>query len=166
MVWEVVSVHADALIGGLDVRRLEGGLANNKRVDDDANRPDIDLIGVALLAFEDFRSDIIWRAANSALALTVELELSGETKVTNFNFHLVIEEEVAELQVSVNHAMRVQVLYRRADLHHVALDFKFVETLSSAEEFIQALVLAQLQQDVDVLSILKEVLEPDDIVVV
>ena len=66
----------------------------------------------------------------------------------------------------MDHAVSVQVLNSRADLHHVALDLKFMETFASAKEFVQALVLAQLQEDVYVLSVLKEVLKPDDIVVV
>ena len=97
LVWEVVGVHTNALVGGLDVRCLEGGLANNERVDYDSNRPNVDLIRVALLTLKDFRCDVIWRAANCAFALAVELKLSSKTKVTNFHLHLVVEEKVAKL---------------------------------------------------------------------
>ena len=62
--------------------------------------------------------------------------------------------------------MRVQVFYRRAYLHHVALNFKFVKAFASAKELVQALVLTQLKEDVHVLGVLEEVFEANDVVVV
>jgi hypothetical protein len=46
------------------------------------------------------------------------------------------------------------------------LDFKFVKAFASAKEFVQALVLTQLKEDVHVLGVLEEVFEADDVVVV
>lgn len=40
-----------------------------------------------------------------------------------------------------------------------------MKALSAAQKLIQGLVLAKLQEDVDVFSVLKEVLEPDDVIV-
>lgn len=62
--------------------------------------------------------------------------------------------------------MAVEVLDGRADLVQVALHLDLVEALSPAEKLIQRLILAKLEQDVDVLGVLEEVLEPHDVVVV
>ena len=36
VLWEVIRVHTDPLVGGLDVGSLERWLANNERVDNDS----------------------------------------------------------------------------------------------------------------------------------
>ncbi len=65
----------------------------------------------------------------------------------------------------MNDPVLMQVLERIDDLNCETLHFKFMQSLSSSQEFIQGLVCAQLQQDVNVLSILKEVLELDNVIV-
>ena len=59
----------------------------------------------------------------------------------------------------MDYSVLVQVFECTNDLSCVALDFKLVETLASFQKFVHALVRAQLQQDVHVLAIFKEVLE-------
>lgn len=59
--------------------------------------------------------------------------------------------------------MLVQVLEGMDDLHCVTLNFQLVKTLPSSEKFIHALVVAQLKQNVDVLSIFEEMLELDNV---
>ena len=46
-----VVVHTNTLVCGLYVVSFKGRLANDERIDDDAEGPDVDLVGVALLAF-------------------------------------------------------------------------------------------------------------------
>ena len=59
----------------------------------------------------------------------------------------------------MDYPVLVEVFECTNDLSCVALDFKLVETLASFQKFVHALVRAQLQQDVHVLAIFKEVLE-------
>jgi hypothetical protein len=61
--------------------------------------------------------------------------------------------------------MAVQILNCRADLLDVALNFKFVQSFATSEKFVQRLVLAQFQKNVNIFNIFKEMFEPDDIVV-
>ena len=166
IVREVVRIHTDPLVGGLDVRSLERRLANDQRVNNDADRPDIDFVRVTLFTLEHLRGDVVRRTADGSLTLTVELELGGETEVTDFYLHLVVEEEVTELQISVNHSMTVQVLHSCTDLVDVALHFEFVESLTTTEQLVERLVLAQLEENVDVLCVLEEVFKTDDVVLV
>ncbi len=55
--------------------------------------------------------------------------------------------------------MRVQILQSINDLYGIALDLKFMQSLPALEQFVHALILTQFKQDIDVLSIFKEVLE-------
>lgn len=55
--------------------------------------------------------------------------------------------------------MRMQILQSVNDLYGIALDLKFMQSLPALEQFVHALILTQFKQDVDVLSIFKEVLE-------
>jgi len=66
----------------------------------------------------------------------------------------------------VDDSVTVKVLYCQANLVNIALDLKLVESLSAAEQIIQGLVLTQLEQDVDVFSVFKEVLKAYDVVLV
>ena len=62
---------------------------------------------MAALAFEDLRGDIVRRTANRALLLTIKVELRGKAEVAQFDLHLVVEEEVAEFEVTVDDSVRV-----------------------------------------------------------
>ena len=60
--------------------------------------------------------------------------------------------------------MTMEVLDGRADLIDIALDLKFVQSLTSAQKLIERLVLAELEQNVHVLGVLEKVLETYDVV--
>ena len=121
---------------------------------------------MALLSLEHLRGDIVGRTADRALTLTIELKLCCQTKITDLNLHLVVKEEVTELEISMNYTMTVKVFNRGTDLINVTLDFELVEALTAAQQLVQRLVLAQLEENIDVLSILEEVFEADDVVLV
>ena len=145
LVREIIGVHTDALVGCLHIGRLEGRFADNQRVDYDTNRPDVDFIRVALLSFKNFWSDVVWCTTDCPFALAIELKLRRKTEVTNFHFHLVIEEQVSQLKISVDNTMRMEVLDSRADLGDIALDLKLMQPLAPPKEFVQTLILAQLE---------------------
>lgn len=52
---------------------------------------------MALFALKNFWRDIIGSTANCPFTLSIELKLSGQTKITNLDLHLVVEEQVTEL---------------------------------------------------------------------
>lgn len=114
---------------------------------------------MARLSFEHFWRDVVWRSTNCALFLSVEVKLGGEAEVAQLDLHLVVQEEVAKLQVAVNNPVLVQVLQSVYDLHGVALNFQLVQSLAALQQLVHALVLAQFEQDVHVLAVFKEVLE-------
>lgn len=159
MLWEGVVVKTNSFVGGFDVGRFEGRLANDQSIDDNTQRPDVYLVGVTALTFEHLWRDVVGCTANSSLFLAIEVQFRRQSKVAKFYLHLVVQKQVSEFQVAMNDPVGVQVLESLDDLHGVALHFQLVQTLSSFEQFVHGLVLAKFQQDVNVLGILEEVLE-------
>ena len=119
---------------------------------------------------------VIGGAADRALLLALEVELGGQAEVAELELHLLVEEQVAELQVAVDHAVGVQVLQRVDDLHDVALhlDLPLAASCASPAQRASArrllhskththLIGAHFQQDVHVFPILEYVFELDDI---
>ena len=159
MIRERVAILSDSPVRGLDVGRFERRLADDKGVDDDAERPDIDFIRVTALAFEHFGCDVVRSTANSSLLFTVKVELRRQTEIAQLDLHLVVEEKIPELQVAMDDSVLVKVLQGINDLRSVALNFQLVEALTPFEELVHALILAKLEEDVYVLAVLEEVLE-------
>ena len=163
---ESVGVHSNSLVCRLYVRSLKGRLADNQRIDDDTDRPNVDFVRVTLFTFQHFGRNIVRGTTDGTLALTIELEFRCQTEITDLHLHFVVEEEVSKLQISVDDAMTVEVLDSRADLVDVALNLELVQSLTPTQKLVERLVLAELEQDVDVLGVLEEVLEADDVVLV
>ena len=59
----------------------------------------------------------------------------------------------------MNNSVGVQIFQGLDYLDGVALYFEFVKPLPSLEQFVHALILAKLQQDVDAFAVFEEVLE-------
>lgn len=131
----------DASVSGLDIGSFEGRFANYEGVDYDSQRPGIHFIGMPALALQNFRSNVVGCATNSALFLSVVVELRSQAEVAQFDLHLVVEEQVSQLQVPVDDPVRVQVLQSCDYLQRVTLYFKFMEPFTALEEFVHALVL-------------------------
>ena len=111
---------------------------------------------MTLLTFKHLRSDVVGSTANSSLALAIELKLRCETEVTYLDLHLIVEEQVTELEITMDDAMRVEILQSINHLLSVAFDLQLVESLSALQQFIHALILAQLKQDIHIFTVFEE----------
>ena len=107
-------------------------------VQDAADGPDVDLEAVALLA-EDLGRDVVGRAAERLLALAVVLEPRGQAKVADLELHVVVEEEVAQLQVAVDDALPVQVLHAQQQLAHEVARLRLRDRLAPLVQLHQTL---------------------------
>lgn len=84
---EVELTQFDLLIGLFDFSWLEWWPSAKHRVEDDTDGPVIDLVAVAVWVFEHFRSQVVWCAADSLLALAFEHNLGGKAEIPNFELH-------------------------------------------------------------------------------
>ena len=57
---------------------------------------------MTLFAFEDFRCDIIRSSTDCSFALSIEFKFGCKTEVTNLDLHLVVQEQITELEISMN----------------------------------------------------------------
>ena len=76
---------------------------------------------MATLAFEDFGRNVVRRTANGALFLAVEVEFGRQAEIAQLDLHLVVQEEVAQLEIAMDDTMRVQILQGVDDLNSIAL---------------------------------------------
>lgn len=121
---EAEVVLANILVGILPVAAVVGRLADQKRVGDHADRPDVHFVGIRALPLrlQDLRSDVVRRPAHRLFALVRLVELGRQAEIANFHVQIVIEEDVAQLQVSMDDTAVVQVFYGVDDLEQKVLN--------------------------------------------
>ena len=91
---DVIAAFFDLLVSGCGIFRLKRRHSEVKSVKNDSNAPNIDLKMIPL-AFQHFRRNIIRRATHSSLAFPLELQLSSQSKVSNLDIELRIDEDVS-----------------------------------------------------------------------
>jgi hypothetical protein len=156
---EGVAILFNAVVSGFNIGRLKRRLANYQCVNDDAERPNIDLVRVARLALENLRRNIIRSSADGPLALSIEVDLGSKTEVADLYLHFLIDKQIAEFEIPVDHSVRVQILEGANYLQRVALHLQFVEPLPPFEQVVERLVLADFEENVNVLCIFEKVIE-------
>ena len=73
---------------------LEGRKSIEESKEDDSYGPNIDAKCIAS-PIKDFRGYVVGGAADGFFLLAVEINFSSKTKITNFNGHILAEEEIA-----------------------------------------------------------------------
>lgn len=81
----------------LEVLSIEGQRATDKRVENDAQTPDVHLGPVVFLALEELGGGIRWGSAER-VQLVTQSELVAEAKVGYFDVHVCIQQQVLGLQ--------------------------------------------------------------------
>lgn len=89
---KIVIIHSNSSISGLNVISFKWWFSNNKGVNNHTDRPNIHFIRMSLFSFKNLWSDIIWSTTYRTFTFTIIFELCGKTEVTNFYFHLIIQE--------------------------------------------------------------------------
>lgn len=160
MTGKAVFVGQNALVGTLDVLGFVGRLAYEDGVQDDTHGPDINLEGVTsfgLVVLDDFGCDIVGCSTDGFPFLLSILQTRGQAQISNFDVEVLVQKQVTEFEITVDHILIMNVLYRFQQLHHEEGRFGFRQSLSSFDHFIQTLVVTQLEEDVTIVTILKEV---------
>ena len=166
MLRERERASSDLLIGLLDFLRLEGRSPVQHRVEDDSDRPVIDLITVAATGLQDLGSQVVWRSANGALFLTLVKNLRSEAEISHLELHFVGEEQIAQLQVSMNHLARMNVLHGEHELVDVVASFNLMKALTTLDKIGEGLVAANVEHDIDIFFVLEVAIEANDALMV
>ena len=90
-------------------------------------------------------------------------KLDSEAKVSNFEVHAVIEERIANLEVSVYNAFILHVLHTINQLPQKIPAFYLAQISAPMKQLVHRLVRANLKQQVDVLGVFEEVFKAHDI---
>ena len=88
---------------------------------------------MALLPLQNLRCDVVGRAADGFPPLVGVGEARGQAQVSHLDPHARVDEEVPELQVSVNDQVRVQVLERADELAQVVARLKLGQLLAALQ---------------------------------
>lgn len=84
----------DFLVSIFDIFGLEGRSTVGQGVYNHSKAPDIDLVTVTLW-LKDLGGYVVGCAADSFFLLSVKIYFSGKAEITNFNGHILAEEEIA-----------------------------------------------------------------------
>ena len=103
----------------MHIARLEWRPADQQRVENDADRPDIDFKTVTFaLVVEDFRSDVVGRTTNGLFALLWVLQQRRESKVADLHLHVFVEEHISQFKITVDDRVIMHVLNACKNLYH------------------------------------------------
>ena len=96
----MVLVLLDPLVRLLQGLGLERRLTDEQGVHDAADRPNVDFVAVAFLA-ENFRRDVVGRAAKCSLSLAVVVDLCRKAEVSNLDLKRYKEDPTVTLSLSL-----------------------------------------------------------------
>jgi len=118
----------------------------------DADCPQVDLVIVSLALCEDFWGEIVGSATHSgspdSLHILAVDEQGGQAKVTDLDVHVVVEEQVARLQVTMDNVARMQVLDGARDLDNQTADLGHGKRLALLEHVGERATRAQFEDDI------------------
>lgn len=146
------------------IAAIKNGVANNPE------GPDIDFIAVAnrssvWILFDHFRSNVIG-STTDGVPFSFLLNFSSKSKISNLDFESLGKEQITELDITMNNIFAVQIFKPFGQLRYIESRLFFSKKLSSANEFIEGLIDAQLQKEVDVILGLEGFDETDNVLVV
>jgi len=143
MAWKLEGEVLDPRVGFFDILAFERRLAIKECINNYSKGPDIHLKRVAFLSFENLRSDVVWRATDCALLLPDKVELCCEAKVSNLYLHIVVNEKVCQLKVTMDYFVLLKVFDSLTYLPCIALDLKLMQPLSPLDQLTECFVLAE-----------------------
>lgn len=110
------------------------------------------MIVAFLSLFKNFWRDVIWRTTKSRSANCSHI-LSGnqkrrKTEIAYLDVHILVEEDVAHLEIAVDDALGVHVFDSSGNLNSVEADFWFSDEATLLHHIHQRAIRAQLQDNV------------------
>lgn len=150
------------------------------RLQNDTDGPSVDLKAVAVGSIEqDLRGNVIGSSTNGPTKWSGTSRMRrnrsvlftfawlfnqrSKTKVPHFDIHVSVEEEVAELEVSVDDLMGVHIVAGADDLDEEKTCFRLGIPLAAAEHVHHAAVVTELKGHVHIFIVFKALLKTDNI---
>lgn len=135
---------------------------------DNTQTPDVNHVVVAFLAFlEDLRGDIVRSPAQGSSPNGVHILASdkqcSQPKVPNLGIHVLVQENVAHLQVTVDDSLAVHVLDSAGNLDGIESDLGFRQALSPFDHIHKRPIRTQLQDEIGAVFKRERPVELDDV---
>lgn len=99
----------DLFVRILDILRFERRPPINQCIDNYSEAPNVNFVAMPL-RLQYLRRDIVGSSTNGFLFLPIEINLGRQSEIPNFDAHIFIEKEVAQLEVSMYDLLGMQIL--------------------------------------------------------
>ncbi len=116
--WKVILARFYFFISHFYLICLKRRSAVEKGIANDSHRPDINLIRMSNRALHYFRSNVIWCATHGSFFLVHKLQLSGQSKISHFYFHVAVQENIAKFEVAMDNTIAMHIINCRNELNH------------------------------------------------
>lgn len=166
MYWKSVIATFNFFVCHFNLVSLKWWSSEHQRIANNSSGPDVYLIRVPYCSLYYFRSNIIRCPTHSPLFLITELKLGSESKIPDFQIHVIIEENVTHFEIAVNNTITMHVLQRRDNLQHKISCLFDGQFFSLFYHLTQCLVSAELEYNVDILGVFEDAVELDNVLMV
>ena len=89
---------------------------------------------MAAIGLQNLRCEVVGSATNCALLLALVENLGCEAKISNLQSHIISEEEVAELEISVDNFARMHILHGLDQLLDVESSLNLMKALATFDQ--------------------------------
>lgn len=120
---------------------------------------------MSLHVFDDFRSNVVWRPTHRSFPLSLKFQFGRQTEVTKLQFHPVVDEEVAQLDIPMDNHVVMEIAECLHQLIDVILNFGHSKLVPFLDELVHVFVRANLEQNEHFVLIFEYVIELYDIFV-
>lgn len=116
--WKCILATFYLFVSKLNLVCLKWWSTKEKCKTNNPHRPNIHLIWMSNWAFNDLRSNIIRCSTHGSLFLVNKLQFSSQSKISDFNFHIMAQKDIAQFQISMYDPIRMHILNCRYQLQH------------------------------------------------
>lgn len=85
----------------------------------------------------------------------MSFQVSGQPKISNFDLHFIVEEDIAQLDIPVEYVHFMQILNAVDNLSQIILGLELCYPNPPLEELLQRVILTQLQHNINIMLIFK-----------
>ncbi len=109
---------------------------------------------MSIFIFQDFGSDVVGSTADSSSLFTIEFKLTSKPEISDLDLHFFVQKDISKFKtnhqvffknsqwglLSMDDSIGMEILETVDKLHQVTLHFKFSESFSSLQKFVESLL--------------------------